>query len=70
MTEPKRSLVVEDDSHIAELLKLHLRDEGYEVEHTGHGDLGLRLLQTQRWSSCSTSCCRASMDSRSAGARA
>jgi two-component system, OmpR family, response regulator len=49
MAAPKRVLIVEDDSHIAELLKLHLRDEGYEVEHAANGDLGLRLLQTQRW---------------------
>ena len=49
MTAPKRVLVVEDDTHIAELLKLHLRDEGYEVEHAARGDVGLRLLQTLRW---------------------
>ncbi|MEG1736237.1 MAG: DNA-binding response regulator, partial [Comamonas sp.] len=29
MESTKRVLIVEDDLHIAELLRLHLRDEGY-----------------------------------------
>ncbi|MGE8621148.1 MAG: DNA-binding response regulator, partial [Achromobacter spanius] len=29
MDTPRRVLIVEDDAHIAELLRLHLRDEGY-----------------------------------------
>jgi two-component system, OmpR family, response regulator len=49
MTASKRVLIVEDDAHIAELLILHLRDEGYTVEHAANGDDGLRLLEEQSW---------------------
>src|SRR5262245_13911678 len=49
MTSPKRILIVEDDAHIAELLRLHLRDEGYEVVHAADGDTGLRLLESGGW---------------------
>jgi DNA-binding response OmpR family regulator len=45
----KQILVVEDDAHIAELLQLHLRDEGYEVTHAADGDEGMRLLQRGHW---------------------
>jgi DNA-binding response OmpR family regulator len=31
MSSAKRVLIVEDDAHIAELLRMHLRDEGYAV---------------------------------------
>ena len=30
MDQPKRILVVEDDSHIADLICLHLRDEHFD----------------------------------------
>ena len=33
MTSSKRILIVEDDVHIANLLRMHLRDEGYDVTH-------------------------------------
>ncbi|AOB30534.1 chemotaxis protein CheY [Bordetella sp. H567] len=49
MTSPKRILIVEDDAHIAELLRLHLRDEGYDVVHAADGDSGLRLLEGGGW---------------------
>ncbi|OZI30527.1 DNA-binding response regulator [Bordetella genomosp. 10] len=49
MTAPKRVLIVEDDAHIADLLRLHLRDEGYAVEHAADGDTGLRLLEAGGW---------------------
>lgn len=49
MERSKRVLVVEDDAHIAELLRLHLADEGFAVEHAADGDSGLRLVQTGRW---------------------
>jgi DNA-binding response OmpR family regulator len=49
MTSPKRILIVEDDADIADLLRLHLRDEGYEVVHAAEGDSGLRLLQAGGW---------------------
>jgi DNA-binding response OmpR family regulator len=49
MTSPKRILIVEDDADIADLLRLHLRDEGYEVVHAAEGDSGLRLLEAGGW---------------------
>ncbi|NYT38996.1 response regulator transcription factor [Allopusillimonas soli] len=45
----KHILIVEDDVHIAELLQLHLRDEGYTVTHAADGDEGLRLLDQGSW---------------------
>jgi len=45
----KRILIVEDDVHIADLLQLHLRDEGYEVTHAAEGETGLRQLGAGRW---------------------
>jgi DNA-binding response OmpR family regulator len=49
MTSQKRVLIVEDDANIADLLRLHLRDEGYSVEHAADGDAGVRLLETGGW---------------------
>ena len=49
MLVPKRVLIVEDDIHIAELLRLHLADEGYAVEHAADGHAGVRLLAQGRW---------------------
>jgi len=37
----KRILLVEDDDDIADLLDLHLSDEGYQVDVVGDGDEGL-----------------------------
>src|SRR5450830_836213 len=45
----KRILIVEDDQPIADLLRLHLRDEGYEVCHCADGDLGLQQLRQGGW---------------------
>ena len=49
MTSPRRLLLVEDDIHIADLLAMHLRDEGMEVIHCGRGDDGLRQLERGGW---------------------
>jgi len=49
MDAPKRILLVEDDAHIAELLRLHLRDEGYDVTHCADGNDGLRQLEQGGW---------------------
>ena len=49
MEAPKRVLIVEDDAHIAELLRMHLRDEGYAVEHAADGHAGLRELERGSW---------------------
>ncbi|WP_416421653.1 response regulator transcription factor [Pseudomonas sp. App30] len=49
MERPKRVLIVEDDAHIADLLRLHLRDEGYVVEHAADGNLGVRMLEEGQW---------------------
>ena len=49
MSSPRRILLVEDDAHIADLLTLHLRDEGLEVMHCARGDDGLRQLERGGW---------------------
>lgn len=49
MTATRRVLLVEDDAHIADLLTLHLRDEGLEVMHCARGDDGLRQLERGGW---------------------
>jgi len=49
MDTPKRILIVEDDEHIAELLRMHLSDEGFEVEHVADGRLGLAAVERGGW---------------------
>lgn len=49
MDTPRRVLIVEDDAHIAELLRMHLRDEGYAVEHAADGHDGMRRLEEGNW---------------------
>ncbi|STQ42947.1 Transcriptional regulatory protein YycF [Ewingella americana] len=49
MEKPKKILIVEDDSNIAELLNLHLRDEGYEITHAADGNLGVAHLEKGGW---------------------
>ena len=49
MTTARRILLVEDDAHIADLLALHLRDEGLDVVHCARGDEGLQQLQRGGW---------------------
>ncbi len=39
---PRTILVIEDDSHIAQLVHLHLRDVGYEVDVAQDGPAGLQ----------------------------
>lgn len=49
MDIPKRVLIVEDDPHIAELLRMHLHDEGYAVVHAADGHAGVRELERGNW---------------------
>ena len=49
MEPSRRVLIVEDDAHIAELLRMHLRDEGYAVEHAADGCEGMRRLEEGGW---------------------
>lgn len=49
MDQPKRVLLVEDDTNIADLLTMHLRDERLEVMHCATGDDGLRALEQGEW---------------------
>lgn len=49
MDSPKRILIVEDDEHIAELLRMHLSDEGFDVEHVADGHLGLAAVERGGW---------------------
>ncbi|AJF74908.1 chemotaxis protein CheY [Raoultella ornithinolytica] len=45
----KKVLIVEDDADIADLLALHLRDEGYDVTHADDGNKGVALLENGGW---------------------
>lgn len=49
MSSPKRVLVVEDDPHIAELMRMHLHDEGFATSHTPDGEAAVRMLDRERW---------------------
>jgi two-component system OmpR family response regulator len=49
MDLPKRVLIVEDDMPIADLLRLHLQDEGYQVTHCADGNQGLAQLRNGGW---------------------
>jgi len=49
MNSTRRVLIVEDDAHIAELLRMHLRDEGYGVEHAADGTAGMRMVESGDW---------------------
>jgi two-component system, OmpR family, response regulator len=50
MSEPvKRVLLVEDDVHLSEILQLHLRADGYAVEHASDGRQGLALVERGGW---------------------
>ncbi|MBE7940952.1 MULTISPECIES: response regulator transcription factor [Ramlibacter] len=49
MERTRQILIVEDDPHIAELLRMHLRDDGFAVTHAADGDAGLRELQGGTW---------------------
>ena len=45
----RRILVIEDDPGIAELVRLHLEETGYEVEVAGDGRAGLELSQEKQF---------------------
>ncbi len=45
----KQVLIVEDDEHIAEVLRLHLHDEGYVTEHAADGTRGMQLVERGAW---------------------
>jgi DNA-binding response OmpR family regulator len=49
MEPAKRVLIVEDDIHIADLLRMHLQDEGYQVTHCADGAQGLAQVRTGGW---------------------
>ena len=49
MESPKRVLIVEDDQPIADLLRLHMQDEGYQVCHAADGADGLAQLRRGGW---------------------
>jgi len=45
----RRILVVEDEHDIAELIALHLGDEGFDVSVAADGDTGMSLALAQNW---------------------
>ncbi len=61
-----RVLVVDDDEHFAAAAKRGLEAEGFAVDLAADGDAGLWLPGSSPTTpSCSTSCCRAPMATRS-----
>jgi len=46
---PKSILIIEDDSDLAHLLELHLRDLSYDVDIAGDGILGLSKAESNRY---------------------
>lgn len=49
MNQDKKLLIVEDDENIAELLQLHLREEGFTVTHAVNGNIGMALFNQGGW---------------------
>jgi two-component system OmpR family response regulator len=49
MDTAKKILLVEDDEDIAELLRLNLRDEGYQITHESDGAKALLQLEKTDW---------------------
>jgi DNA-binding response OmpR family regulator len=49
MPATRRVLIVEDDAHIAALMGMHLRDEGYQVVHAADGLAGSQQLEREHW---------------------
>lgn len=49
MTEKRRILLVEDDPDIADMLRINLMDEGWEVEHAPDGETALDRLGSNEY---------------------
>lgn len=50
MTDPvKRVLLVEDDVHLSEILRMHLQSDGYAVEHAHDGHQGSAMVERGGW---------------------
>ncbi len=49
MNQAKKLLIVEDDENIAELLQLHLREEGFDITHAADGNAGMEKLRQGGW---------------------
>jgi two-component system OmpR family response regulator len=49
MDRTRRVLIVEDDPHISELLRMHLSDDGFAVVQAGDGHSGVRELESGPW---------------------
>lgn len=49
VSQEKKLLIVEDDENIAELLQLHLREEGFAITHAADGNIGMVKLKQGGW---------------------
>lgn len=49
MNAGKRVLLLEDDPAVAQAVRLHLRNDGYAVEHANNAAEGVRLIERGRW---------------------
>ena len=45
----RKILIIEDTVEIRELIELHLRDQGYDVQSSGDGDHGLKLAKANSY---------------------
>jgi CheY-like chemotaxis protein len=50
MTKKERVLIVEDEKDIADLMLLHLKREGCEVEVVDNGEEAIDRIQKQKYS--------------------
>jgi two-component system, OmpR family, response regulator len=48
-TPVRRVLLVEDDVHLTEILRMHLHAEGYAIESTADGTQGLAMVEAGGW---------------------
>ena len=49
MSTRRKILVIEDTTEIRELVELHFRDQGYDVQSSGDGEYGLKLATANKY---------------------
>lgn len=49
MVEDKKILIIEDDQDIADLIKIHLKDLGYELDIAADGLAGLEMFEDENY---------------------
>jgi two-component system OmpR family response regulator len=49
VTDSRRLLIVDDDPHIRRLLRIYLRNSGYEIHEAATGEEATELLESERF---------------------